>query len=58
MKYKILFTFTLTTALLPAAVRAGETSQWTFDVSLYGVAAGMAESGDPGKLPLIAIPAQ
>ena len=58
MKHKILFTFKLTTALLPAALRTGETNQWTFDALLYGLAAGMAESGDPGKLPLVAIPAQ
>ena len=46
MKHKRLFTLTLTlaAALLPWALRAEETNHWSFDVSLYGVAAGM--SGD------------
>ena len=42
MKYKFLFTLTLATALLPQALRAGETNKWTFDASLYGLAAGMS----------------
>ena len=49
MKHKLLFALILTTALLPVALRAGETNQWTFDALLCGLAAGMAESGDPGS---------
>jgi hypothetical protein len=44
MKHKILFTLTLVAALLPPALRADESNKWTFDVTLYGLAAGM--SGD------------
>jgi hypothetical protein len=44
MKHKILFTLALATALLPPALRADETNRWTFDVTLYLLAAGM--SGD------------
>ena len=57
MKNTFLFTLTLASALLPAALRAEETnttallptalraeenSKWTFDASLYGLAAGMS----------------
>jgi hypothetical protein len=42
MKNKLLFTLTLATALLPSALRAEETNKWTFDASLYGLAAGMS----------------
>ena len=44
MKRKLVIILTLAIALLPSAVRADETNKWRFDVSLYGVAAGM--SGD------------
>ena len=51
MKLKLLFTLTLAAALLaPPAARAGETNQWTFDVSLYGLPVGM--SGDVGIGPV------
>ena len=39
---KFLFTLTLATALLPSVLRAEETNKWTFDASLYGLAAGMS----------------
>jgi hypothetical protein len=42
MKHKLLFGLTLAAALLPSALRAGENNQWTFDASLYGLAAGMS----------------
>ncbi len=32
----------LATVLLPSVLRAEETNQWTFDLSLYGLAAGMS----------------
>lgn len=41
-EYKHLATLALAVALLPAAVRAADKSDWIFDVSLYGVAAGMS----------------
>ena len=44
MKNKILFTLTLVAAMMPSGLRAGETNKWTFDMTLYGMAAGM--SGD------------
>jgi len=44
MKHNTLFTLTLATALLPLASRADETNRLSFDVSFYGLAAGM--SGD------------
>jgi len=44
MKTKRLISLTLATTLLVSAGYAGETNKWTFDVSLYGLAAGM--SGD------------
>jgi hypothetical protein len=40
----------LAAALLPSALPAAETNKWTFDVSLYGLAAGM--SGDVGIGPV------
>jgi len=43
MKHTALLSL-LAAALLPSALRAAENNQWTFDVSLYGLAAGM--SGD------------
>ena len=46
MKHRLLFTLALASALLPSALRAEENKLWTFDVSLYGLAAGM--SGDVG----------
>ena len=42
MKHNFLFTLTLAIALLPWALRAEETNKWTFDMSLYGLAAGMS----------------
>jgi len=42
MKKKLLITLTLAAALLPPILRAEETNQWTFDVSLYGLAASMS----------------
>lgn len=50
MKHKLLLTLTLTSTLLPAAMRADETSKWSFDASLYGLAAGM--TGDAGIGPI------
>jgi len=50
MKCKALFTLALTSALLPAALRADEPSKWSFDASLYGLAAGM--SGNAGIGPV------
>jgi len=50
MKHKLLFTLTLAATLLPSALRAGENDKWTFDVTLYGLAAGM--SGEVGVGPL------
>ncbi len=44
MKPLFLSTFTLATALLPASLSAAEDAPWTFDLTLYGLAAGM--SGD------------
>jgi hypothetical protein len=42
MKIKILFAFGLTASLIPLAVSAEETSPWSCDFSLYGLAAGMS----------------
>ena len=42
MKRKLVIILALATALLPWALRAEETNQWTFDLSLYGLAAGMS----------------
>jgi hypothetical protein len=42
MKKKLVIILTLATALLPSALRAEETNKWTFDLSLYGLAAGMS----------------
>lgn len=42
MKNQFLFTLALATTLLAPALRAEETNQWTFDASLYGLAAGMS----------------
>jgi len=50
MKPKSLLLLLLTAALLPPAARAQEAQQWTFDASLYGLAAGM--SGDIGIGPI------
>jgi opacity protein-like surface antigen len=44
MRSKILLSLALAATLLPSNVRASETNAWTFDVTLYGLAAGM--SGD------------
>jgi hypothetical protein len=44
MKPKLLITLTLASALLPTALRADETKQWTFDTSLNLFLAGL--SGD------------
>lgn len=44
MKKKLLLLLALAAVLLPSGLRAEENNNWTFDVSLYGVAAGM--SGD------------
>jgi hypothetical protein len=50
MKYPVLFSL-LTAALLdPPDAGASETNKWTFDVTLYGLAAGM--SGDIGIGPI------
>ena len=50
MKHKLLLTLTLAATLLPQALRAGENDKWTFDVTLYGLAAGM--SGEVGVGPI------
>lgn len=50
MKLKILFTLTFVSALLPLAAHAENHNPWKFDVSLYGLAAGM--SGDVGIGPI------
>jgi hypothetical protein len=50
MKHKILFALALASSLLPPALRAGETNKWAFDVSLYGLIAGM--SGEAGIGPV------
>jgi len=50
MKNKLLFTLALISTLLPSALRAGEEDPWSFDVSLYGLAAGM--SGTAGLGPV------
>ena len=42
MKNRLVIILTLATALLPSALHAEETNQWTFDVSLYGLVAGMS----------------
>lgn len=44
MNRNILVSLSLAAALLPRVLHAGESSPWTLDVSLYGLAAGM--SGD------------
>ena len=44
MKVKLVTLLALAAALLPTGLRADETKHWSFDASLYGVAAGM--SGD------------
>jgi len=44
MKHLVLCTLAAAAALLPTALQAEATNQWSFDVSLYGLAAGM--SGD------------
>jgi hypothetical protein len=49
-KYKHLATLALATALLPLTSRAETTNKWTFDASLYGLAAGM--SGEAGLGPV------
>jgi hypothetical protein len=50
MKPKLLFTVTLAAALLTPSLRAEETNKWAFDVSLYGLLAGM--SGTAGLGPV------
>lgn len=58
MRFKILMKKTILLLLCAAALlvarpaAAGETNQWTFDVSIYGVAAGM--SGELGVGPVTA----
>ena len=42
MKSKFLPLLTLTTVLLPATLRAEDGSKWSFDASLFGLAAGMS----------------
>jgi len=42
MRKKLLIILTLATALLPSALCAEETNQWTIDMSLFGLAAGMS----------------
>jgi hypothetical protein len=42
MKHKLLLTLALTIALLPGTMRSEEPKEWTFDVSLYGLAASMS----------------
>jgi hypothetical protein len=44
MKSNILITLTLAASLLVPALRAEETNQWSFDVSIYGLAASMSGS--------------
>jgi hypothetical protein len=44
MKLQLPFTLTLATALQPLALPAADNDQWTFDLTLYGLAAAM--SGD------------
>src|ERR1017187_8715409 len=44
MKHQLVIILVIASALLPPRLRAEETNHWSFDVSLYGVAAGM--SGD------------
>ena len=54
MKHKLLFIVTLATALLPAALRAGENNPWRFDASLNLFLAGMTgdvtAKGQPAKV--------
>ena len=42
MKKKLVILLALATTLLPWGSRAEETDKWTFDLSLYGLAAGMS----------------
>jgi hypothetical protein len=42
MKNKLVVIIALAAAVLPPALRAEETNRWTFDVSLFGLAAGMS----------------
>jgi hypothetical protein len=44
MKQKLFLTITLIAGLIPVALRAADNDKWSFDTSLYGLAAGM--SGD------------
>jgi len=50
MKHAILLSLLATALLAPPIARPSETSNWSFDVSLYGLAAGM--SGDVGIGPV------
>ena len=50
MKHTALLAFITATLLAPPIARADEPNKWTFDVSLYGLAAGM--SGDVGIGPV------
>ena len=42
MKNQLVIVIALAAAVLPPALRAEETNHWTFDVSLFGLAAGMS----------------
>jgi hypothetical protein len=50
MKHTALITTIAAALLVPPAARAAEPNKWTFDMSLYGLAAGM--SGDVGIGPV------
>jgi hypothetical protein len=50
MKHAALLAFIATILLVPPTARADEPNKWAFDVSLYGLAAGM--SGDVGIGPV------
>jgi hypothetical protein len=50
MKHIALISLIVAALLAPPVARAGEASEWTFDVSLYGLAAGM--SGEIGVGPV------
>jgi len=51
MKHKLLFTFTLATALLPSALRADDADNWTFDVVPYLWAASLEAKTSLPSLP-------
>jgi len=42
MKHKLIILLGLAASLLPSSLRAEETNTWSFDLSLYGLAAGMS----------------